>query len=123
MTRIHKSMFATLALLAFAGSAALPVVASAFSQGTVIRVAIGDHLNVRQWPAAHSQAIAVYPSGAPISLTGRCKDITTNLSFRIDAGGSDHANYARMTAPHVWCQVMTGTARLGWARGKFIWPN
>ncbi len=104
-------------------AATLPATASAFWGGTVINIAPTDTLKVRNWPAASSQIIDAYASGANISMTGRCKNIINNASFRVDAGGSANWKYSKMKKPNVWCQVMTDDAQLGWARGKFIWPE
>jgi hypothetical protein len=104
-------------------SAVLPALASAFWGGTVINIAATDTLKIRKWPAASSQIIDAYASGASISMTGRCKNIITNASFRVDAGGSANWKYSKMKMSNVWCQVITDNAQLGWARGKFIWPQ
>ncbi|KGF70400.1 hypothetical protein LL06_05550 [Hoeflea sp. BAL378] len=103
--------------------ATVPASSSAFTAGTVTAIAPDDGLNVRKWPGATSQVIAVYELNEPISLTGRCKNIVTNVSFRIDGGGSAAGIYAEMKKANVWCQVMTNDAELGWARGKYIWPE
>ena len=104
-------------------SVAAPAAASAFWPGTAINLAPTDTLKVRKWPSATSQIIDDYADGANISMTGRCKNIVTNVSFRVDAGGSANWKYSKMKKPNVWCQVMTDGAQLGWARGKFIWPE
>ncbi len=111
------------ALAATIAFAALPAAASAFWPGTVINIAPTDTLKVRKWPAATSKIIDAYAANANVSMTGRCKNIVTNVSFRVDAGGSVNWKYSRMKKPNVWCQVMTEDANLGWARGKFIWPQ
>lgn len=104
-------------------TASVPAEASAFTGGTITAIAPDDALNIRKWPSTASKIIDAYPLDAPISLTGRCKDITTNVSFRIDGYGSASWKYAQMKKAHVWCQVMTDDAELGWARGKYIWPE
>lgn len=104
-------------------AAAPSSIASAFWPGEVIGIAHNDVLNIRLWPSNSSQIIDGYNNGQPISMTGRCKNIVTNVSFRIDAGGSANWKYSKMKKANVWCQVMTDTAQLGWARGKFIWPE
>lgn len=104
-------------------AAAAPAFASVFVAGTVVNVASDDRLFIRKWPAAWSRVIDAHDRNETVSLTGRCKNIVTNVSFRIDAGGSSGWRYAKMEAPNVWCQVMTEDAELGWARGKYIWPN
>lgn len=119
MTKLLASTFIATSLLV----GVAPANASAFVGGTVINVSRGDRLFVRKWPAASSRIIDAYRRTDPISLTGRCKNIVTNVSFRIDAGGSPGWRYSKMEAPNVWCQVMTDDAELGWARGKFIWPQ
>ncbi|PWV99015.1 hypothetical protein DFR52_104306 [Hoeflea marina] len=100
-----------------------PAVASAFTAGTVTAIAPDDALNIRKWPSAGSQVIDAYALNAPISLTGRCKNIVTNISFRVDGWGSAQVKYDTMKRANVWCQVMTNDAQLGWARGKYIWPE
>ncbi|MGB8816537.1 MAG: hypothetical protein WCC66_01300 [Rhizobiaceae bacterium] len=115
---LRSAMAAAIAL-----SIAVPAAASAFWGGTVINLAPTDTLKIRKWPSAASQIIDAYADGANISMTGRCKNVITNASFRVDAGGSANWKYSKMKKPNVWCQVMTDGAQLGWARGKFIWPE
>jgi hypothetical protein len=103
--------------------AAAQAVAGAFWPGTVINIASNDVLNIRKWPASTSQLIGAQPDGSEISLTGTCKNRVTNVSFRIDGSQSANWKYNRMKKPNVWCQVMTVNAKLGWARGAFIWPE
>jgi hypothetical protein len=119
MNKIIASALA--AAIAFAVAA--PAAASAFWAGTVINIAPTDTLKVRKWPAATSQIIDAYASGANVSMTGRCKNIVTNVSFRVDAGGSVNWKYSKMKKTNVWCQVMTEDANLGWVRGRYVWPE
>ena len=116
-------MIKRVALAAFVAAIATPAIASAFWAGTVINVARNDVLNLRKWPASNSRIVFVYDDGDRISLTGRCKNTTTNVSFRIDAGGSANWKYSKMRKPNVWCQAMSPTGKLGWVRGKFVWPE
>jgi hypothetical protein len=118
-----KTLLTSLFIASTVLTAAAPAFASAFTGGTVINVPRGDKLYVRKWPASTSRIIDAYRRGDMISLTGRCKNIVTNVSFRIDGNGSSGRRYAKMEAPNVWCQVMTEDAELGWARGKYIWPQ
>lgn len=119
-----KSIHIMLALAAaVVTTATLPAMSSAFTAGTVTAIAPDDVLNIRKWPSAASQIIDAYVLNAPISLTGRCKNIVTNVSFQIDGGGSANWKYSEMKKANVWCQVMTNDAELGWARGKYIWPE
>ena len=111
------------ALVALASLFAAPALASAFWAGTVINVASDDVLNLRKWPAASSQVIFAYDDGDTISLTGRCKNSATNVSFRVDAGGSANWKFSKMRKPNVWCQAMSPTGKLGWVRGKYVWPE
>lgn len=115
---IHRALALTLGI-----AIVLPAAASVFWAGTVINIAPTDTLKIRKWPAASSQIIDAYAKNANISMTGRCKNIVTNMSFRIDGSASANWKYKRMAKPNVWCQVMTDDAQLGWARGKFIWPE
>ena len=104
-------------------AATAPAMSSAFTAGTVTAIAPDDALNIRKWPGSNSQIIDAYQLNEKISLTGRCKNIVTNLSFRIDGYGSVGWKYEQMKRAYVWCQVMTNDAELGWARGKYIWPE
>ena len=119
MSKLPASAFAAV----LAVSAAAPAFASAFWPGEVIGIAHNDVLNIRLWPSSASQIIDGYNNGQRISMTGRCKNVVTNVSFRVDAGGSANWKYSKMKAANVWCQVMTDDAQLGWARGKYIWPE
>jgi uncharacterized protein YraI len=101
----------------------MPAIASAFWPGTVIGAPASDPLNIRAWPSTSSTVIATATNGTPLSLTGRCKIITTNVSFRIDGGGSAAFKYNRMKKPNVWCQLVTSSGQVAWARGKNIWPS
>ena len=110
-----------LPLIALALSLSLtPALASAFWPGKVVNVASNDALMIRKWPGAQSKVIDAYPNGSPVSLTGRCKNITTNTSFQIDGPESPARKYLKMKQPNVWCQVMTADDGLGWARGKYL---
>ena len=111
------------AAAAVVASVPIPAMSSAFTAGTITAIAPDDALNIRKWPSVNSQIIDAYRLNEPISLTGRCKDITTNVSFRIDGRGSSRRHYRMMKAANVWCQVMTNDAETGWARGKYIWPE
>jgi hypothetical protein len=119
MNKLIASLFAA----AIVASTAAPAIASAFTAGQVINIARWDRLKVRKWPASYSQVIDQYRRGELVSLTGRCKNIKTNASFRIDTGGSSGRRFAKMEMPNVWCQVMTEDAELGWVRGKYVYPQ
>ena len=119
MKYLTKMLIVTAGYIAISG----PVLASAFWPGTVIRMSATDTLKVRKWPSTTSQIVDAYALNANISLTGRCKNIVTNASFRIDAGGSANWKYSKMKKANVWCQTMTEDAKLGWVRGRYIWPE
>ena len=121
---MKPSVSILLALAAATVSAGtLPANSSAFTAGTITAIAPDDALNVRRWPSASSQVIASYGLNEPISLTGRCKNTVTNISFRVDGYGTAQVKYVAMKRANVWCQVMTNDSELGWARGKYIWPE
>ena len=121
---MKSSIRIILALAAAAiGATSAPALSSAFTAGTITAIAPDDALNIRKWPSAQSQIIDAYELNEKISMTGRCKNIVTNISFRIDGYGSIEWKYAQMKKANVWCQVMTDDAELGWARGKYIWPE
>jgi hypothetical protein len=100
-----------------------PALASAFWGGTVINIAPTDTLKVRAWPSASSTIIDAYPDGANVSLLGRCKNITTNVSFWINGGQSAAWKYNKMKQANVWCRVSSPSDQLGWVRGKFVYPE
>jgi hypothetical protein len=118
---MKKLLTASALLVALA--TALPAIASAFWNGTVIGAPGNDPLNIRAWPATSSRVIETATNGDSLSLTGRCKSMTTNVSFRIDGGGSPAFKYNRMKKPNVWCQLVTSSGQVAWARGKNIWPE
>jgi hypothetical protein len=120
-----KSSIAIIVALATGTVASLagPALSAAFTAGSITAIAPDDALNIRKWPSVQSRIIDAYGLDETISLTGRCKNIVTNVSFRIDGHGSAEWKYAQMKRAHVWCQVMTGDAEIGWARGKYIWPE
>jgi hypothetical protein len=119
MNRILKTVTIATSLIVLS----VPVMASAFWPGTVIGIGATDTLKVRKWASSSSQIIDAYALSANVSLTGRCKNIVTNASFRIDAGGSANWKYSKMKKTNVWCQTMTPDAELGWVRGRFVWPE
>jgi hypothetical protein len=116
---MRKTLVLAAATLAFS----IPAMASAFWAGTVINVGNNDELNIRKWPASHSQVVDSYENGDNVSLTGRCKSTATNVSFYIDGPQSANWKYNKMKKANVWCQVMSPSAELGWVRGKFVWPQ
>ena len=108
-------------------AATIPALASAFWGGTIINIAPTDTLKIRKWPSATSQIIDAYAVGANISMTGRCKNINTGISFRIDGPGTPLQKYNKMRRPYVWCQIWhettPGNFASGWGRGRYMWPQ
>ena len=104
-----------------------PAFASAFWGGTVKNLPAGDHLNIRKWPSPSSQVSGVYRNGERLSMTGRCKNINTGISFRIDGPGTPLQKYNKMRASYVWCQIRheptPGNFASGWGRGRYMWPQ
>lgn len=107
-------------IAAFLAISTVTAGASAFWHGTVYNVAYNDVLNVRKWPSAQSRIIDSYDNGDDVSLTGRCKNTVTNVSFRVDNGQSASWKRSRMQQQNVWCQVVTGVGKVGWVRGRFV---
>jgi hypothetical protein len=101
----------------------MPAAASTFWHGTVIGVKNWDVLNVRKWPSSQSQIIDSYDNADDVSLTGRCKNIVTNNSFRVDGSQSPAWKHSRMSKSNVWCQVSSPSDKIGWVRGSFVWPD
>ena len=87
--------------------------ASAFWHGTVTGVAYNDVLNVRKWPSSQSRIVGSYDNGEDVSLTGRCKNTVTTVSFRVDNGQSAAWKRERMQRANVWCQVVTDVGPVG----------
>ncbi len=114
----------SVAAAAIAASALMPVAASAtvFAAWEVANVSWGDTLNVRKFPASHSQKQSAYPNGTLLQMTGRC------------TGGVDlHAisqqpNWKqRQKVRTKWCEVWHDPAQngqfvTGWVYGKYIRP-
>jgi hypothetical protein len=46
--------------------------AASFAAWEVANVPFGDTLNVRKYPAGHSQKQAAYPNGTVLQMTGKC---------------------------------------------------
>ena len=74
--------------------------ASAFFGWQVARVAAGDVLMVRAFPDPASRILVGYPSGTPLSLTGRC---TGGLDLNTINGLSASAQASAVRDR--WCQV------------------
>ncbi len=121
MGMFSKTVMA-LALVSAVGAFAEKAQASAFSAWEVSGVAWGDTLNVRKFPAAHSQKQAAYPNGTVLSLTGRCTD---GLNLASIAHLPDWKQ--KQAVRYRWCEVWHDPARdgnyaSGWVYGRYIAP-
>ncbi len=121
MGMFTKTMAAFAVVSAVAASAGTTE-ASTFSAWQITGVAWGDTLNVRKYPAPHSQKQSAYPNGTVLSMTGRC---TNNLNLFDIAGQSDAQQ--RQAVRYRWCEVwhdpaQNGNFVAGWVYGRYITP-
>ncbi len=97
--------------------------ATVFSAWQVANVPFGDTLNVRKYPANHSQKQAAYPNGKVLQMTGRCTggvnlhDISRQPVWK-----------QRQAVRYNWCQVWhdpagNGQFTTGWIYGKYVRPK
>jgi hypothetical protein len=78
---------------------------------------------IRAYPNALSTILVGYPSGAPLSMTGRCTG-----GLQLDAIQTLPAWQQRRLAEAEWCEVWvdpyaTGEFRSGWVYGRYIAPR
>ncbi|EKF19807.1 hypothetical protein [Nitratireductor pacificus] len=111
----------------FAAALLLPLVAgearaTVFAAWQVEGVSWGDTLNVRKYPASHSQKQTAYPNGTVLQMTGRCTrginlfDIARQPEWR-----------QKQAVRYSWCEVWHDPRRdggfvTGWVYGKYIAP-
>lgn len=121
---IRTRSLASLALVAVMTTAAFatPGQSSAFQAWQVTDVPWGDILNVRKWPASHSQKQAGYPNGAILSMTGRCQG---GLTLDQLAGLGEAQK--RQAVRYRWCEIWHDPARdsnyvTGWIYMKYAKP-
>lgn len=96
--------------------------AAAFAAWQVVDVPWGDTLNVRKYPASHSQKQSAYPNGAVLQMTGRCTD---GLDLFEIAGKSDWSQ--KQAVRFRWCEVwhdprQDGEFVTGWVYGRYLAP-
>ena len=96
--------------------------ASAFVAWKVTDVPWGDVLNVRKYPALHSQKQAAYPNGTVLSMTGKC---TGGITLQNIQGKPKWKQ--RQLVKNSWCQLWhdprgDGNFVAGWVRAKFLKP-
>ncbi len=122
MKKLSATLLSAFALMAITAQID-PATASAFIGGTVIMAPLSNPLNARAWPSTASAVQRTYTNGTMLSLTGTCKNISTNVSFSIN-----YTSYAAMAAPYVWCKIWhevpngSGIYKIGWVRGKYVHP-
>ena len=100
-----------------------PSNATVFAAWKVTDVAWGDTLNVRKYPASHSQKQSAYPNGTVLQMTGRC---TGGVDLHAIMG--QPAWKQRQAVRTKWCEVWHDPKRngkfvTGWVYGKYIRPN
>ena len=119
MKKLILSTVLAAAAAAFAGAAQ----ASTFVAWDVANVPWGDTLNVRKYPASHSQKQAAYPNGTVLQMTGRC---TQDVDLFAIAGDSPWAQ--RQAVRYRWCEIWhdprnDGDFVTGWVYGRYIRPH
>ena len=117
LTRMSAIVFAS-AVSIYAGTSS----ATTFVAWEVANVSWDDTLNVRKYPAGHSQKQSAYPNGTVLQMTGRC------------TGGLDLFDIAHLSkwrqgqeVRYRWCEVWHDPARdgsfvTGWVYGRYIRP-
>ncbi len=118
----RNALVATLAIATAIPLVLFPAQASTFSAWEVTNVPFGDVLNVRKYPASHSQKQAAYPNGTKLSLTGRC---TKGLDLRTMSKTSPLV--LAKAVRYRWCEIWhepanDGNFTTGWVYGKYIQP-
>jgi uncharacterized protein YijF (DUF1287 family) len=121
MGMFTKTM-ATIAVASAVAASAATTEASTFAAWQVANVAWGDTLNVRKYPASHSQKQSAYPNGTVLSMTGRCTD---NLNLFDIAHQPSWQQ--RQAVRYRWCEVwhdpaQNGNYVAGWVYGRYIKP-
>lgn len=121
MTRIRRLAAAAIAATIFA-AVSVPTSAAAFFGWQVTDVSSDDVLMVRAYPSSQSQILVGYPSGVPLSMTGRCTD-----GVEMDDIAGLPGWQQRQIVRSVWCELWfdpyaTGDFRNGWVYGAYIAP-
>ena len=118
-----RKLILSTALAAFAGLLAGAAQATTFAAWEVANVPWGDTLNVRKYPASHSQKQAAYPNGTVLQMTGRC---TGGVDLFAIAGESPWAQ--RQVVRYRWCEIWhdprnDGDFVTGWVYGRYVRPH
>ena len=101
---------------------AMPATAATFAAWQVSNVPFGDVLNVRKYPASHSQRQAAYPNGTVLQMTGTC---TGGVDLHDVTGWPKWKQ--RQAVRYRWCQIWHDPSRdgnfvTGWVYGRYIIP-
>lgn len=121
-----NTMIRAFAAAAIAVSALSPLAgpagATVFAAWEVTDVPWGDTLNVRKYPASHSQKQSAYPNGTVLQMTGRC---TGGVDLHAISQQSEWRQ--RRAVRQRWCQIWHDPAKdgrfvTGWVYGKYIRP-
>jgi hypothetical protein len=97
--------------------------AAVFAAWQVANVPFGDTLNVRKYPAGHSQKQAAYPNGTVLQMTGKCTGGVNLLDI-----SNQPAWKQEQAVRYRWCQIwhdpaQNGNFVTGWVYGKYIVPQ
>jgi hypothetical protein len=97
--------------------------AAVFAAWEVANVPFGDTLNVRKYPAGHSQKQAAYPNGTVLQMTGKCTGGVNLLDI-----SNQPAWKQEQAVRYRWCQIwhdpaQNGNFVTGWVYGKYIAPH
>ncbi|MEO1746930.1 MAG: SH3 domain-containing protein [Pseudomonadota bacterium] len=117
------SLATSIAIVAGTLGTAATANATTFFAWQVTDVKWGDTLNVRRWPAPHSQKRGAYPNGTVLQMTGKCKNAPTLLS---QIAGME-AWKQRDIVRYMWCEVFHSPAsnnifEPGWVYMKYAKP-
>jgi hypothetical protein len=117
-----RRLAAACAIAAVLTTSVMPAVASAFFGWQVTDVSSADVLMIRAFPDAASRILVGYPSGTPLSLTGRCTD-----GLDLNTVNGLPAATQRSAVQNRWCEIWvdpyaSGNWQAGWVFGRYIRP-
>lgn len=97
--------------------------AATFAAWEVANVPLGDTLNVRKYPASHSQKQAAYPKGTVLQMTGKCTGGVNLLDISVQPVWKQE-----QAVRYRWCQIwhdpaQNGNFVTGWVYGRYIAPH
>ncbi|NGO53575.1 SH3 domain-containing protein [Allomesorhizobium camelthorni] len=119
LLRVAAALAACLTVAVSAGQSG----AAVFAAWEVANVPFGDTLNVRKYPAGHSQKQAAYPNGTVLQMTGKCTGGVNLLDI-----SNQPAWKQEQAVRYRWCQIwhdpaQNGNFVTGWVYGKYIAPH